>query len=55
MEARDLELAHVFWAVSFVPPDRVATSTHVHRLRFLRRRLHPHPGAVTRAGNPQIV
>jgi hypothetical protein len=33
--ARDLELAHMFWAVALVPPDRVATSTHVHRLRFL--------------------
>jgi hypothetical protein len=32
---RDLELAHVSWAIVFVPPDRVAASTHVHRLRFL--------------------
>src|SRR6185437_11724013 len=33
--ACDLELAHLFWAVVLVPPDRIATSTHVHRLRFL--------------------
>ena len=34
MWTRDLEFAHVFWAVAFVPPDRVATSTHVHRLQL---------------------
>jgi len=33
--ARDLEFADVFWAVAFVPPDRIAPSTHVHGLWFL--------------------
>jgi hypothetical protein len=35
VRSHDLELADVFRAVAFVPPDRVAVSTHVHRLRFL--------------------
>ena len=35
MYRRDLEFAHAFGVVAFVPPDRVAASAHVHRLRSL--------------------
>ena len=52
--ARDLEFAHVFWAVTFVPPDRIGVSTHVPRLRFFASGCI-RTGHRERAENPQIV
>jgi CHASE1-domain containing sensor protein len=35
VEARDLELAHMSWAVALSPPDGIATSSHGERVSAL--------------------